>query len=130
LIKISKKIKLELFNLLNKEKNIFGEEYQPNGILEFLSEIWDLRAMPSSDERFDDAYGDIVQHIVNNSDWDYDFLFLERLKLLADDIHFIKFIETIVNPRFRKNENEILKLIFLINPYFGKSTQIDPLIPA
>ena len=35
--------------------------------LEFLSRVWDLEAMPSTDARFDNAHGDIWQHTVNTT---------------------------------------------------------------
>ena len=89
-IKISKKIKLEIYNTLKKEKLISDEEKW----MDFLNSIWDLRAMPSTDDRYTNAYDDIIQHTVNNDDWKLDELFLEILKLLEDDKKFIKFIET------------------------------------
>ena len=42
-IKISKKIKLEIYNTLKKEKLIFDEEKW----MDFLNNIWDLRTMPA-----------------------------------------------------------------------------------
>ena len=42
-IKISKKIKLEIYNTLKKEKLIFDEEKWMN----FLNSIWDLITMPT-----------------------------------------------------------------------------------
>lgn len=115
-IKISKKIKLEIYNTLKKEKLIFDEEKW----MDFLNSIWDLRAMPSTDDRYANAYDDIIQHTVNNDDWELDELFLEILKLLEDDKKFIKFIETIVYPVFRKNEDEIINFVLLINSYLEK----------
>lgn len=40
----------------------------------FLERIWELDNMPT-DNRYNDAYGDIQQHIVNSDDWTYEFLF-------------------------------------------------------
>jgi ABC-type multidrug transport system ATPase subunit len=115
-IKISKKIKLEIYNTLKEEKLISDEEKW----MDFLNSIWDLRAMPSTDDRYTNAYDDIIQHTVNNDDWKLDELFLEILKLLEDDKKFIKFIETIVYPEFRKNEDEIINFVLLINSYLEK----------
>jgi hypothetical protein len=36
---------------------------------EFLSRLYNLAALPSTDRRFKDAAGDIWQHRVNNFDW-------------------------------------------------------------
>lgn len=113
---ITKKTKLELYKTLIKEKNLIfdqtGEKWMP-----FLNSIWDLRAMPSEDQRYTNAYDDVVQHTVNNNDWELDELFLERLKLLEDNNIYIKFLESIVHPDFRENEDDIIKFVLLINSY-------------
>ena len=64
-MKLSKKIKLELYNLLNKEPNAFGDNGD-DGIIPFLSDIWDLSSMKSEDNRYNNALGDFVQHLVRN----------------------------------------------------------------
>jgi hypothetical protein len=49
-----------------------------NGTLddvEFLSRLYDLTSLPSSDSRFKDAAGDIWQHCINNDDWESDWVF-------------------------------------------------------
>jgi len=113
---ISKKTRLELYKTLIKEKNIIfdqtGEKW-----MQFLNSIWDLRAMPSEDQRYTNAYDDVVQHTVNNDDWKLDELFLERLKLLEDNEIYVKFLESIVHPNFRENEDDIIKFVLLINSY-------------
>lgn len=118
-IQFSRKNKLELYNALLKEKDLFSRALDDDW-MNFLNEIWDLRAMKSEDPRYSDAYGDIVQHTVNNNDWEYDQLFLERLKLLDNDEIFIKFIENVVKPKYRNSEDDILKFVLLINSYIEK----------
>lgn len=55
--------------------------------------------MPSTDHRFRDAEGDIWQHMINNSDWEYDYLLYTYLDLLeCNDETFLKFLETCVHP--------------------------------
>jgi hypothetical protein len=51
---------------------------------EFLSRIFDLNSLPSTDSRFKDAAGDIWQHRVNNpEDWTDDWIFRdERFNLM------------------------------------------------
>jgi AAA15 family ATPase/GTPase len=115
--KISKKVKGDIFNVLKTQPNFFGQD---NDEMRFLEAIWDLDAMPSQDPRFNDAYGDIHQHIVNNNDWDNDYLFIRRLQLLENDEHFDKFLEVFVHPDFRKDEDDIIKFVLLINPYLEK----------
>ena len=118
-MKLSKKIKLELYNLLSKEPYAYGET-DSEGIIPFLSDIWDLALMKSEDKRYTNALGDFVQHLINNDDYSYDYVFQERLKLLEDDEKFPKFIETIVSPKYRKGEDDIFKFILLINPYLER----------
>ncbi len=40
--------------------------------------------------------------------------------LLGDDEKFIKFIETVLSPKYRKGEDDIFKYVLLINPYLEK----------
>lgn len=120
MLKLSKDAKLDLFNLLKKEDNAFGENKSDLGYLPFLNLVWNLRSMSSNDPRFNNAYEDIKQHTINNSDWDTDFLFLDRLKLLDDNEKYNKFLETIVKPEIRKTESEIIRFTLLINSYIEK----------
>lgn len=120
IMKLSKKIKLELYNLLNKEVGTFGDSGD-DGIIPFLSDIWDLTSMKSEDSRFKNALGDFIQHLVTNpDDYSYDYVFQERLDLLNDDESYIKFVETIVSPKYRTGEDDIFRYVLLINPYLGK----------
>lgn len=120
--KLTKKVKSDLLDFLLQEPLSFGEPDNNEGIIPFLNEIWDLKAMPSTDKRFGDAYGDIYQHTINNNDWDLDFLFIEVLKVLEDDVHFQKFIETVVSPKYRINEDEISSFVIGINKFLIKDS--------
>lgn len=69
-----------------------------------LNKVWNLREMPSNDSRFKDAYGDFRQHIINNEDWEVDYIFIERLNLLSGpEERFSLFIESFVDPEIRKD---------------------------
>ncbi len=62
---------------------------------EFLSRLFDLGALPSTDNRFSDAAGDIWQHRINNLfDWDDDWVFYDqRFNLMnSDDDIFLRFL--------------------------------------
>lgn len=84
--------------------------------LSIINKVWELRDMPSEDQRFKDAYGDFRQHMVNNSDWDVDYIFNERLDLFsAGDETFFKFLEALVDPEIRKDANFIIDLVNIIN---------------
>ena len=116
-MKLSLKTKSELLKALLKDNNLFSVANENNSIMSLLNDIWDLKSMPSEDPRFNDAYGDIVQHTINNDDWDVSYLLIERLKLLQNDNSFNKFIETIVLSKYRENEDDIMKFVLLINSY-------------
>ncbi|WP_262480765.1 AAA family ATPase [Algibacter lectus] len=84
----------------------------------FLNNIWDLKALPrvSSDDRWDNAYDDAVQHLVNNpEDWTFEQTFIDYFKLLEKDEDFTKFLETVVHPDFRNNLQEIEFYVSVIN---------------
>jgi ABC-type lipoprotein export system ATPase subunit len=113
---LSKGIKNQILRGIIGSDGFLGKYNEYDGILTFLSKIWSLKEMPSTDNRFKTAYEDIHQHIVNNSDWDYTYLFNERLGLIdADESVFIKFLETVVNPTVRENKEDIQKYVVLIN---------------
>lgn len=120
MIKLSKKLKNDILNVIITQDNSFGDLSSGDGILDFLSKIWDLRIMPSTDSRYNDAYGDIYQHMVNNDDWDYEYLFITRLEILENDDIFQRFLQTVLNPDIRKTEDSIMKFYLLINPYLEK----------
>jgi len=44
---------------------------------EFLSRLYDLQSLPTTDARFTDAAGDIWQHRVNNWDWEDHWVFYD-----------------------------------------------------
>ncbi len=117
---IPPKVKLELFNALIKEENVFGDQSAEIAPFKFLETIWELDSMPSEDDRFDNARQDIIQHTINNNDWTQEELFVLRLKVLEDNQVFTKFLETIVDPEFKKGEDEIVRFVFLINSYLEK----------
>lgn len=121
---ILKKTKAELFKKILSQTIPFGIEDEHEGLLPFLMKIWDLKNLPSEDPRYKDAYGDIYQHTINNHDWDLDYLFVERLSLFEDENAFVKFLEAIVSPEIRKDEDEIITYVLLINSYIEKDGEI------
>lgn len=79
---------------------------------EFLSRLFDLNCLPSTDGRFKDAYGDIWQHRVNNLDWDDYWIFSDkRFNLLdGDDEIFLRFLCETLHPVVRTNTEEVEQL--------------------
>lgn len=94
---------------------------EEGGIVEFLEMIWELRTMPSTDDRFRTAYEDAWQHLVRNDDWEYNFLFLDRLPDTYQDIEFFKkFLSFCVHPSLFANEEERRQFVDIINAELAK----------
>ncbi len=71
--------------------------------IDFLKKLYALDKMPSSDERFENAEGDIWQHTVNNDDWDSDWVFCDdRFELLkGNDCVLLDFLCAVFHPENR-----------------------------
>lgn len=84
---------------------------------EFLSRIYELRRLPSTDSRYKDAAGDIYQHRVNNYDWDDYWIFDDdRFPLLdgpADT--FLRFLAEMIHPVVRPDREEAAKIVEHLN---------------
>lgn len=85
--------------------------------VEFLSRLFDLQQMPSTDSRFKDAAGDIWQHRYNNDDWERDWIFTDSRFRLVDGPtdKFLRFLCEVVHPVVRPNRDEALKLVVHFN---------------
>lgn len=82
--------------------------------VEFLRRIYDLEAIPSTDDRYKSAERDIWQHRINNpEDWPDDWIFDDdRFDLLrGSTASFLKFICETVHPVVRPNSDEALELV-------------------
>ncbi len=79
---------------------------------EFLSRLYNLKEMPSADYRYENAYGDIWQHRVNNDDWSDDWIFTDpRFDLMhTQDDAFLRFLCETLHPVVRTSQEEIEKL--------------------
>jgi ABC-type cobalamin/Fe3+-siderophores transport system ATPase subunit len=121
-MKLSKEIKIDIFDAIQNEPNVFGLGKESESLISFVNEIWDLRRMPSEDSRYPDAEGDFYQHLVNNDDWDIDYVFLQRLRIAEEDndAKFISLIETLLKPKHKRNADEIIKFVLIIDPYLEK----------
>ncbi len=84
---------------------------------EFLSRIWDLNSMPSTDGRFENALDDIWQHTINNNDWDSRWVFSDpRFNLMrGDDETFLRFLCESIHPVVRPDSTECERLCQLYN---------------
>ncbi|MGB2769621.1 MAG: TIR domain-containing protein [Candidatus Zixiibacteriota bacterium] len=89
-------------------------------ILDFLKRIWDLSSMPSTDSRFQDAEGDIWQHMVRNNDWEDDYLLYTYLDLLkCNDETFLKFLETCLHPVVLRDEEKVSETLSEFNEFLA-----------
>lgn len=108
-MKISEATRRDIFD------SIVIENVPWNGRLEepdFLARLFDLKALPSTDSRFGDAYGDIWQHRINNEDWDDYWVFTDpRFNLLhGEDEMFLRFLCETLHPVVRTDAEEIERL--------------------
>jgi hypothetical protein len=85
--------------------------------VQFLSRLWDLADMPSTDYRYSDAAGDIRQHRLNNWDWEDDWVFTdERFNLMhGPDEEFLHFLCEMVHPLVRPEAGEAKAMVRSFN---------------
>lgn len=94
-----------------------GNQTEPD----FLARIFDLKNLQSRDGRYTNAYDDIYQHMVNNNDWDEDWIYSDpRINLAhCDDETYLKFLAATVHPRIRTSSDEVTKLINIFNKHLS-----------
>jgi hypothetical protein len=88
---ISRRARQDIFDYLSANRIWWGGRLDDPA---FLSRIWDLDDLPSTDYRYRTAYADIHQHTVNNRDWQSDWVFTDaRFDLLSGpDETFLTFL--------------------------------------
>ena len=76
-------------------------------VSEFVRRVYPkANSMPTTDNRFGmkTAIDDIRQHMDNNNDWEYEYLFFNYLDLLkVEDSDFKYFLEQYVHPTIRRS---------------------------
>ena len=121
---ITREQRLEIYKAINELGSIWGQTGNLNCV-QFLNRIWDLRLMSSSDPRFKTAAEDAKKHLIDNDDWDDDYVFLDRFKLLdCSEEEFLKFINVVISPEVRGNEREVEKYISVIESLLPKEYEI------
>lgn len=90
--------------------------------VEFLSRLFDLEQLPSTDGRFATASSDIWQHRVRNSDGSDDWVFYDRRfnLLRGEDEVFLRFLCETLHPVVREDESEVERTRQLINGHLEK----------
>lgn len=88
---------------------------------DFLSRLYNLRAMKSTDYRFADAYRDIWQHRVNNWDWEPDWVFTDsRFNLLhCPDDAFLRFLCETIHPVVQSDERIVTRLLEIFDTHLA-----------
>ncbi|WP_329437946.1 protein kinase domain-containing protein [Streptomyces canus] len=83
----------------------------------FLGRLYALDELPSSDDRFDDAEGDITQHRYNNYDWEDDWVYTDARFGLNDgpDLVLLRFLSQMVHPEVRSDDAEAALLAELVD---------------
>ncbi|MEO8240582.1 MAG: AAA family ATPase [Flavobacterium sp.] len=120
MLELSKKLKLDILQALLSEKELFGNPDDDENIIKFLDRMLNLKALPSEDDRYTNAYDDAYQHLVNNYDWEYDYVLTERFNIIDNTETFIEFLNRIINPENRSSKDDIMKYYLMINPYLEK----------
>lgn len=103
---ISEVTRKELFDLLRLSN---GDYHGSLDEVDFLNRIYDLDAMPSYDGRsaYNTARKDIIQHTVNNNDWESDWVFTDdRFELAkgADQV-LLRFLAETLHPVVRSSDD-------------------------
>lgn len=88
---------------------------------DFLNRLYDLSKLPSNDDRFNNASGDIWQHRVNNNDWDDQWVFTDERLQLADgpDEVFLNFLAETLHPAVRSDREQAKKIVDMLNGFLS-----------
>ena len=117
---ITRNTRLNIFQTLKRDQiGLFGELDD----VDFLTRIYDLDAMASSDGRFATASKDIWQHRVNNHDWEEYWIVEDgRFNLLScPDETLLKFLCETIHPVVRSDIDERNKLLLMYNDELGEN---------
>jgi nucleoside 2-deoxyribosyltransferase len=89
------------------------------GDLNFLQRLYPLKEMKSHDSRYENAYGDIVQHTENNNDYQGNWVFEdERFELIdGPDEKLLKFLCEMAHPLVRPDHQEAEKILAISNDW-------------
>ena len=111
---LARQVRINVFDGLRLENTVWHGQLDD---VEFLSRLFDLQQLPSTDSRFKDAASDIWQHRFNNEDWERDWIFTDTRFRLIDgptDL-FLRFLCEVVHPVVRPDRDEALKLVLHFN---------------
>jgi len=111
---ISETTRRNIIDFLRVENVVWHGRLEP---VKFLERVFDLGKLPSTNDRFHNAYGDIWQHTVNNDDWEgdwvYDYSPFDLLR--GSEEVFLNFLCEMVHPIVRSDSAEVDHLVQLFN---------------
>lgn len=112
--KISEITRRNIFDTLTIENTNWSGRLNE---VDFLARMFDLSKLPSFDDRYKDAYGDIWQHRINNFDLENDWVFTDSRFNLShcDDVTFLQFLCETLHPIVRSDATELTRLLQLFN---------------
>ncbi|MFW0777149.1 MAG: abortive infection family protein [Rickettsiales bacterium] len=115
-MKISEITRQDIIDAIQVEQIIWSGRMDETA---FLSRLYDLTSLPSTDRRFDNAEGDIWQHRINNYDWDDDWVFYDsRFDIKnGDDEILLRFLCETIHPVVRPDITEAERICQLYNQY-------------
>lgn len=118
-MRISEVTRRNIFDIIVVERIDWGGRLEEP---EFLSRLFDLQNLPSTDSRFRNAAGDIRQHRIFNDDWDDDWVFYDaRFNLLrTEDETFLQFLCEMLHPVVRPNPEEVQRLKHAFNSHLAQ----------
>ena len=119
---ISEKQRITIIKFIINHPLFLGRLRDENGgIVDFLEMVLELRDLPSTDTRFNNAYEDAWQHLVNNYDWEYEYVFLDRFPSTHTDLGILKkFVSFSVHPSLFDDEEQRRQLVDDINAELAK----------
>lgn len=91
------------YSWLTEEQRISYHYHGRLSEIDFLKKLYALDKMPSDDERYENAEGDIWQHTINNDDWESNWVFADdRFELLkGNDGVLLDFLCAVFHPENR-----------------------------
>ena len=103
----------DIFGLLREEGPRWGRLDET----EFLGQLYDLDALPSTDSRHATAGEDIVRHRVANFDWEDDWVFSDQRFQLADrpDQVLLDFLALLAHPLVQPDTEQAARLVASLN---------------
>ncbi len=104
----------DIFDLLRAEEGPWWGRLDET---EFLGQLYDLDALPSTDPRHATAGEDIVRHRVANFDWDDDWVFSDPRFQLADgpDQVLLDFLALMAHPLVQPDTEQAARLVAALN---------------